>query len=98
MTTPAQIRAARALLGYSVDRLSAESGVSAFTLIQIEEPEGPPAQAADLALLTEALSRAGIIFIADGDLGGHGAGVRFAERRNLDDGLRPDQLNANNDG
>ena len=71
----AQIKAARALLGWSQDELSARSGVSMPTIGRIEAAGGDIGGRASTAeKLVAALEAGGIIFIeADGD----GAGVRL---------------------
>ncbi|NGO64512.1 hypothetical protein G6N76_12630 [Rhizobium daejeonense] len=97
MATPAQIRAARALLGITVDQLSAKSGISAFLIIQTEAEEQANIDPSTLHALKLALQACGILFISDGDSPPGGAGVRFAERDEEDDGVRPEDLNAAND-
>lgn len=98
MITPAQIRAARALLGLSVDQLSAKSGVSAFLILQVEDEKAATLDQATMLTLRGALERAGICFLADGDCPPGGMGVRLAARQDTDEGLRPENLNATNDG
>lgn len=98
MITPAQIRAARALLGLSVDQLSAKSGVSAFMILQVEGEKSATLDQATLLALRDALERAGIAFLADGDCPPGGMGVRLFARHDTDQGLRPENLNATNDG
>ncbi len=97
MTTPAQIRAARALLGITVDQLSEKSGVSAFLILQTEAGETANVDQATLYALKQSLQACGILFLADGDSPPGGAGVRFAAREEEDDGVRPEDLNAAND-
>ncbi|NML74076.1 DNA-binding protein [Rhizobium sp. S-51] len=97
MITPAQIRAARALLGLSVDQVSALSGVSAFVIIQVEEESAASLDQSAMLALRASLEKAGIAFIADGDCPPGGMGVRLAERHDIDEGLRPENLNAAND-
>ncbi len=98
MITPAQIRAARALLGFSVDQVSAISGVSAFLIIQTEEERSATPDQAALLSLRQSFEREGIVFIADGDCPPGGMGVRLATRHDGSEGLRPENLNATNDG
>lgn len=98
MITPAQIRAARALLGLSVDQLSAKSGVSAFMILQVEDEKSATLDQATLLTLRNALDKAGIAFLADGDCPPGGMGVRLVARRDTGEGLRPENLNATNDG
>ncbi|PZU87138.1 MAG: hypothetical protein DI528_07950 [Shinella sp.] len=97
MATPAQIRAARALLGITVDQLSAKSGISAFLILQTEAEEQANVDPSTLHTLKLALQASGIMFLGDGDSPPGGVGVRFAERDDEDDGVRPEDLNAAND-
>jgi transcriptional regulator with XRE-family HTH domain len=73
MITSPQCRAARALLQWSRDRLSAESGVHANTITSFELEQRQPIRA-NLAALTGALEAAGVEFIPEN---GGGAGVRL---------------------
>ena len=98
MITAAQIRAARALLGLSIDQVSAKSGVSAFMILQIEEEKSASLDQAVLLALRSAFEQAGIAFLADGDCPPGGTGVRLAARHDPGEGLRPENLNATNDG
>ena len=74
----AQIRAARALLGWSADELSRESAVSLRTIRRAELAQGNTSMtsANDLAI-RRAFERAGVIFIDDN---GGGPGVRLRQR------------------
>jgi transcriptional regulator with XRE-family HTH domain len=85
--TPAQCRAARALLNWSEDRLASAAGIG---LPQIRDFEGEKAFArATVQRLQRALEAAGIEF------SDHGApGVR---RQPAPAALRVDELNASND-
>ncbi|WP_454287453.1 helix-turn-helix domain-containing protein [Rhizobium arsenicireducens] len=98
MTTPAQIRAARALLGLSVDQVSAKSGVSAFMILQIEDEKADSPDQGTLLMLRGAFEKAGIAFLGDGDCPPGGMGVRLVARHDTGEGLRPENLNATNDG
>lgn len=98
MITPAQIRAARALLGLSVDQVSAKSGVSAFMILQVEDEKSAAPDQAALLTLRMAFEKAGIAFLADGDCPPGGMGVRLVARHDTGEGLRPENLNATNDG
>lgn len=98
MITPAQIRAARALLGLSVDQLSAKSGVSTFLIVKVEDEKSATLDQATLLTLRGALEREGIAFLADGDCPPGGTGVRLVARHDTDEGMRPENLNATNDG
>lgn len=71
-----QIRAARALLGWSQEDLSRFSGVSLTTIRRIEPGDGPIQASDDVRQkINSALSKAGIIFIGNDEtssLGGFG--------------------------
>ncbi len=97
MTHVAQIRAARALLGLSVEDLSAASGVDVSVVSTLEAESGSSDDPAHLDLLRRALEARGITFMADGDCTMGGPGVRLTERVQPDDGIRPENLNATND-
>ncbi|MBV8798702.1 MAG: transcriptional regulator [Alphaproteobacteria bacterium] len=73
--TPAQCRAARALLDLSVVRLA---GLAVVPRVIVEEFEaaGAPLSQADLEALRRALEQAGVVFI---DPNGGGPGVRLSE-------------------
>jgi predicted transcriptional regulator len=74
-----QIKAARALLGWSQDDLAAHSGVSAPTVKRLEAAEGDIGGRAETGeALVAALQEAGIEFIAEN---GGGAGLRLAKRQ-----------------
>ena len=70
-----QIRMARAALGWSLETLSEQSGVSARTIRRIESEGGlEKATKANLKLIRETLEAAGIEFIGAPD---DGPGVRL---------------------
>jgi PAS domain S-box-containing protein len=71
--TAAQVRAARAILNWSVERLSKESGVRPGTIRRLEEFESSSADAEDLEQLERTLAVAGIEFVF---LNGGKPGVR----------------------
>jgi predicted transcriptional regulator len=74
-----QIKAARALLGWSQDDLADHSGVSAPTVKRLEASEGDIGGRAETGeALVAALQEAGVEFIAEN---GGGAGVRLAKRQ-----------------
>lgn len=77
MATPEQIRAARALLGWSQPQVAKDAGVSAMTVKRAEGSGKPPASADAVAAIRAALEVAGVEFIAEN---GGGAGVRLRER------------------
>ena len=75
-----QIKMARSALGWSTQKLSEESGVSARTLNRIETSEGfLSATTANLKLVEMTLNAAGIEFIGDA---GEGPGVRLWAKSN----------------
>jgi transcriptional regulator with XRE-family HTH domain len=75
--TPAQSRAARALLGLSQADLAAQSRVSQRTIASFETGEREPIPSI-LSALQSALERVGVEFI---DENGGGAGVRLVKPR-----------------
>lgn len=75
---PEQIRAARALIGWTREDLAKESGVTVRTLVRIENSQTVP-RLATLQALTAALETAGIEFIPEN---GSGPGVRLARSLN----------------
>ncbi len=78
MLTGAQIRAARALLKWSGQRLAEESGVSYPALQRAEAVEGlPNMQVRNLAAIKGALEAAGCVFIDGPYSGDGGPGVRL---------------------
>ncbi|MGB3272224.1 MAG: helix-turn-helix transcriptional regulator [Xanthobacteraceae bacterium] len=80
MLTPAQIRAARALLNWSQADLAAASGVALQSIKNIETGKTDPRLSTATALC-RALETAGIIFIDDGQSTDGGPGVRLAKRQ-----------------
>lgn len=74
-----QIKAARALLGWSQDDLAQSSGISAPTVKRLEAADGEIGGRPEtgVALIT-ALEKAGVEFIAEN---GGGAGVRLKKRK-----------------
>jgi hypothetical protein len=91
----AQIRAARALLDWTADRLGVECGLDGETITGFERGADFPT-ADEAGRLRAVLERSGIMLLpADG----YGAGVRFRVREGgADAGLRPEELNSANDG
>jgi DNA-binding XRE family transcriptional regulator len=65
MTTPAQIRAARALLDWTQADLAAKAGISPTSINTIEREKGDP-KLSTLNAIRHALEQAGIEF-QDGD-------------------------------
>lgn len=75
--TPAQCRAARALLGVSQDELAELSGVAKRTIASFELEERQP-YGRTLTALKDALEQSGVIFVAEN---GEGPGVRLRRNR-----------------
>jgi predicted transcriptional regulator len=74
-----QIKAARALLGWSQDDLAKKAGISVPTIKRLEAAEGDIGGRAETgAALVAALEKAGVEFIAEN---GGGAGVRMKKRK-----------------
>lgn len=68
MIRPFQIRAGRALLGWSAADLAEASGVSASSITRAETAEGDvPLKNDSLILLIQALRRAGVDFVKQGE-------------------------------
>jgi len=78
MITPAQLRAARALLDWSRDDLAGKSGVAAITAVGFEHGRTDP-KVSTLYKWKRALEAAGVRFI-DGD-DANGTGVRFRDKK-----------------
>lgn len=76
MITPAQIRAARALVGWKQTELAEASGVSEISIKNIERGV-TDAKASTLAAIQDAFRAAGVVFLEPGDMRQGGAGVRF---------------------
>ncbi|MFW7268635.1 helix-turn-helix domain-containing protein [Gluconacetobacter sp. Hr-1-5] len=74
--TPAQIRAARGLLGLTRDQLVEKSGVPKSTLVRVES-ETVTARASTIEAIRTALEAAGVEFIPEN---GGGVGVRLISR------------------
>ncbi|TPW33393.1 DNA-binding protein [Martelella alba] len=94
MISPQQLRAGRALLGLSKNELARQAGlpVEAVDRAEMEGTEWD-----DVMNLRKFLEGAGLAFIANGDDGG-GPGVRLIRPQGAADGIRPENLNATNDG
>jgi predicted transcriptional regulator len=74
-----QIKAARALLGWSQDHLADKAGISVPTIKRLEAAGGDIGGRAETgAALVAALEKAGVEFIAEN---GGGAGVRMKKRK-----------------
>ena len=80
MIESAQIRAARALLGWRQEDLSKTSGVGTATIQRIEKSHRPiTGYISTLVRIQAALEKAGIQFIEDDEMGGFG--LRLTKKR-----------------
>mgnify|MGYP001051843123 CR=1 FL=1 len=71
----AQIKMARAALGWNISDLANKASVSVSTIKRVETPEGfAKATAANLKLIKQTLEQAGVEFIGTTE---EGPGVRF---------------------
>ena len=80
MLTPAQLRAARALLGWSRDKLAEKSGTAAET-IQGFESRGSDPKLSTLHKWVRALEAGGVRFIDDAEDGGPGVRMKQGNRK-----------------
>jgi transcriptional regulator with XRE-family HTH domain len=78
VVTNEQLRAARALLGWSQSELALRAGLSVPTVKRLEGGFGPHVSDEARAKLKKAIEAAGIEFIQEN---GGGAGVRFRKRK-----------------
>ncbi|WP_188583412.1 helix-turn-helix domain-containing protein [Azorhizobium oxalatiphilum] len=76
MITPAQCRAARALLDWSQQQLADAARVGVVTVRQFEAGASQPRNST-LDVIERAFEGAGVLFI---DQNGHGPGVRLKDR------------------
>ncbi len=88
--TPEQCRAGRALIGWSVADLASKVGLDERLIDDFEAGRNDPASGT-IEVLRSGLMTAGVVFT-----GGETVGVRLG-RRSGDEGLRLDQLTAEND-
>jgi hypothetical protein len=80
MLEPAQIRAARALLGWRQEDLSRASGVGTATIQRLEKSDTPiTGYVSTLVRIQAAFEKAGILFISDDEIAG--IGVRLAKKK-----------------
>ena len=94
MITGAQIRAARAMLKWSPGELARRSRLSLDAIRRAENADGEaPITIADENALKSAFQTAGVEFTNAG-----GPGVRLKTDVTPDQGLRPQELTAENDG
>lgn len=81
MITGPQIRAARALLGWSAAELADKAGLSYPTVQRAESVDGVPAmKTTNMMALQAALEKAGVSFLDSGDMRDGGPGVRLRRR------------------
>ena len=78
MTTTAQLRAGRSILGLSQPEVAKAAGVSTMTVKRAEGSASPTASADAMAAIAKALTKAGVIFQ---DENGEGPGVRLKKNR-----------------
>jgi transcriptional regulator with XRE-family HTH domain len=74
LATSDQLRAARAILGWSQPEVAQAAGVSSMTVKRAEGSGQPPAAGESVAAIRSALESAGVIFV---DENGEGPGVRL---------------------
>jgi transcriptional regulator with XRE-family HTH domain len=80
MLEPAQIRAARALLGWRQDELSKASGVGTATIRRIEKGGSPiSGNVSTVMRIQGAFEKAGVLFITGDEIAG--IGVRLAKKK-----------------
>jgi hypothetical protein len=91
---PVQIRMARAALQWDVAMLAAKAGLAAEAVSELERGLTSPPPVSDA--VRYALEQAGVTFIAADESGG--IGIRLRRNGHRDEGLRPEQLNSENDG
>jgi predicted transcriptional regulator len=76
MITRAQIRAARALIGWTQTDLAQASGISQVAIKNLERGATDP-RASTLTSIQDALDQAGVMFLEPGDIRDGGVGVRL---------------------
>jgi predicted transcriptional regulator len=79
MITRAQIRAARALIGWTQADLAQASGVSEVAIKNLERGVTDP-RVSTISNIRAAFDEAGVIFLDAGDIRNGGVGVRYKER------------------
>ena len=93
MIEAAQVRAARALIGWSAAELANAAGLHVAVIERIEMGGGDKVPAKDVAKMRAALEAAGVAFISEN---GGGAGVRLRKGREPEY-IDWNSLNASND-
>ncbi|AJY46646.1 hypothetical protein [Martelella endophytica] len=96
MISARQIRAARALLGFTDDHLAALAGLD-IAALQAAETDAAERDFQVIEALEAWFEKEGVAFIEDGESGG-GPGVRLKHSIDPCDGIRPEDLNSANDG
>jgi predicted transcriptional regulator len=77
MITAEQIKAARALLGWSQPQLVAVSGVSLPTIVRMESSVGPGrSSASNVDAVRQSLENAGVMFLSADEIGGPGVRLK----------------------
>ena len=77
MITRAQIRAARALIGWTQADLALASGVSGVAIKNLERGATDRPRVSTIRNIQAAFDQAGVIFLAAGDIRDGGVGVRI---------------------
>jgi transcriptional regulator with XRE-family HTH domain len=95
MLTTSQLRAARALIGISVEDLANASGLSTEAIRSTEASSGS-ADSEIAERLRRLFEAKGVIFVAAGQQDASGPGVRLHQQP-PEEGIRPQNLNATND-
>lgn len=80
MITPAQIRAARALIGWKQSDLASASGISEISIKNIERGATDP-RSSTLGAIQASFEKAGVVFLDPGDTRDGGAGVRLKKAK-----------------
>ena len=81
MMTPAQLRAARALVGWSRDDLANHSGVGAGTIKDFEKINGSDPKQGTVQKWQRALEAAGVVFTDEDDMMGPGVRLKESSRK-----------------
>ena len=76
--TPAQCRAARAMINWTQPKLATEAGFGLSTIVDYEKERRTVSSTA-IMRMQDALETAGVVFIAEN---GGGAGVRLRKKQN----------------
>lgn len=95
MLITSQLRAARAMIGISIEELANAVGVTG-ELIRATEASTGNVDPELSRKLKHALESRGVIFVASGQQDASGPGVRLHQQP-ADEGIRPQNLNATND-